>query len=182
MALLRRVARPLMAAMFVADGVQTLRNPGARVADAEPVARQITKSTGLSYDTEQLVKANAAAKVAGGLLLATGRLPRVASAVLAASLVPTTLSRNRFWETGDPARAAEQRNHLLADLAVLGGLLISAADTGGRPSLAWRARRAAKKARRSADDARHRLEDTAEALEHRVEDLVHNVGERLHVS
>jgi putative oxidoreductase len=182
MALVRQLARSLLAATFVVDGVQTLRHPAERVADAEPVARQITKVTGLSYGTEQLVRANAAAKVAGGVLLAAGKLPRTTSAVLAATLVPSTLSRNRFWETDDPSRAAEQRSRLLTDLAVLGGLLVSAMDTGGRPSLAWRARRAAKRARRSADDARHRLTDAADALEDRVEDLAHDLGDRLHVS
>jgi putative oxidoreductase len=182
MALVRRLARPLLAAMFVVDGLQTLRSPRERVADAEPVARQITKATGLTYDTEQLVKANAAAKVAGGFLLATGRMPRLASAVLASTLVPTTLSRNRFWEADDPAQAAEQRTHLLTDLAVLGGLMLSAVDTGGRPSLGWWARRAARRARRSATDAVHQIEDAADALEDRVEDVAHSVGHKLHLS
>jgi hypothetical protein len=38
--------------------------------------------------------------------------------------------------------------HFLKNLAIFGGLLIAAADTAGRPSLAWRSRHAARSARR----------------------------------
>jgi hypothetical protein len=41
--------------------------------------------------------------------------------------------------------------HFFTNAGLGGGLLIAAADTGGRPSLGWRARRAAKKATKRAE-------------------------------
>ncbi len=48
-----------------------------------------------------------------------------------------------FGPKSDPQRKAEQRRALLTDLSLLGGLIIAAADTAGKPSLGWRGRRAA---------------------------------------
>ncbi|MGN6682339.1 MAG: hypothetical protein ACTHKL_31640, partial [Streptosporangiaceae bacterium] len=45
---------------------------------------------------------------------------------------------------------SQQRIHFLKNLGLFGGLLIAAADTGGRPSLAWRSRHAMHTARREA--------------------------------
>ena len=53
-----------------------------------------------------------------------------------------------FWEAEEEADRAQQRIHFLKNLSMLGGLLITAADTAGNPSLAWRTRHAAKTARR----------------------------------
>jgi hypothetical protein len=61
--------------------------------------------------------------------------------------VPTTLAGHRFWEVQDKQERAQQRIHFLKNVAILGGLLITAADTAGRPSLAWRGRNAARAAR-----------------------------------
>jgi putative oxidoreductase len=146
MALTRMLARPLLASSFVASGVDVLRNPEAKQADAEPVASQVAESLGLPDDTVTLIKINGAVQVGAGLLLATGRLPRLAAAALAVSLVPTTLARHRFWEADDPDARAGQQVHFLKNLSALGGLILAAADTEGNPSLAWRARHAVERA------------------------------------
>ena len=41
---------------------------------------------------------------AGGALLATGRMPRLASTLLAGALVPTTYAGHPFWKETDPER------------------------------------------------------------------------------
>ena len=64
--------------------------------------------------------------------------------------MPTTLAGHRFWEEEEEGNAAQQRIHFLKNLSMFGGLLIAAADTAGKPSLAWRTRHAAKTARREA--------------------------------
>ena len=97
-----------------------------------------------------MVRINGAAQVGAGLLLATGRAPRLSSTVLAATLVPTTAAGHRFWEESDPAVRANQKIHFFKNVSMLGGLLIAAVDTEGQPGVAWRARRAAKDARREA--------------------------------
>jgi putative oxidoreductase len=149
MSVSRRLARPMLAAMFISGGLDTVRHPEAKEAKADKVAPAIARLLGLPEDTPTLVQINGAVQVVAGMLLSTGRLPRVAATVLAASLVPTTLAGHRFWEEDDPQALAAQRVHFLKNTAMLGGLILAAVDTEGRPSLGWRARRAAKRAVRS---------------------------------
>jgi propanediol dehydratase small subunit len=85
-------------------------------------------------------------QIGGGLLLATGKLPRVASAALALSVVPGSLGGHMFWSESDPARKADERRAFITDVSLIGGLIIAAVDTEGKPSLGWRGRRAAQRA------------------------------------
>ena len=156
MSLTSRVARPLLAAVFVNSGIDTLRNPGPRVAMAESLPAQVTESLPVD-DTEQLVKVNAGVQVVAGLLLALGRFPRLAAAALAGSLVPTTLAGHSFWEEDDPAARAQQQTQFLKNFGILGGLVLAMFDTEGEPSVAWRTKKAAERARRRAVEAKGSL-------------------------
>jgi gas vesicle protein len=84
-------------------------------------------------------------QIGGGLLLASGKLPRLASAALALSVVPGSLGGHTFWSESDPQRKADERRAFLTDISLIGGLIIAAVDTEGKPSLGWRGRRAAHK-------------------------------------
>jgi uncharacterized membrane protein YphA (DoxX/SURF4 family) len=151
--LLRRVARPMLAALFIQGGINALRAPEAHVEAARPVldavAPAVDKATEVAPvdhrpDDVLLVKIDAGVKIAAGTMLALGKWPRLAATALAATLVPTTLAGHRFWEETDPQRKQEQQIHFFKNVGLLGGLLIAAADTEGKPSLGWRGRRAAK--------------------------------------
>lgn len=148
MAITRKIARPMLAAMFVTGGVDAVKRPDAKVSTAEAVTEPLAGPLGLPDDTAQLVRINGAVQIGAGLMLATGRLPRLAAAALAVSLVPTTLAGHRFWEADADARAG-QRIHFLKNVSMLGGLILAATDTEGQPSLAWRARKAAQRAQQS---------------------------------
>jgi len=160
MNLIRRVARPMLAAIFVGSGIDSLRDPKPRVENAQVVTSKLAGTLGLPDNTEQMVKINAGVQVAAGLLLSTGRLPRVAALALAGSIVPTTLAGHRFWEETEPATRAEQRIHFLKNLGIFGGLLLAAVDTSGKPSLSWRAKRAVKRTRKAAKRT-HQIAGTA---------------------
>ena len=108
----------------------------------------------LPEDPKTLVRINGAAQMGAALMLATGRMPRTLGAVLAATLVPTTAAGHRFWEEKDPQKKATQRIHFFKNASMLGGLLLAAVDTEGKPGVAWRARRAAADVRREATAAR----------------------------
>ena len=95
-------------------------------------------------DDELLVRIDGGVKVVAGTMLALGKAPRLASTALAASLIPTTVAGHRFWEESDPDAKTTQQINFFKNLSLLGGLLIAAADTEGKPSLAWRGRKAAK--------------------------------------
>lgn len=157
MTITRLFARPMLASMFVVGGINSLRNASSLAAQAAPVTERLTSvaeravpQVPIPTDPATLVRINGAAQVGAGLLLATGRAPRLASTLLAASLVPSTAAYHRFWEEEDPAARANQKVHFFKNVSALGGLLIASVDTEGKPGVAWRARRAARDARREA--------------------------------
>lgn len=149
--MLRRVARPLLASAFVVDGVDTLMHPEHRVEAASTLLSRAGQSPGepgskKAADPAMLVRINAGAQIASGVLLALGRAPRAAALVLAATVVPAAVTEQDFWAEKDPERKTAKRAAFLKDVSLLGGLLIASADTGGKPSLGWRGRRAARSA------------------------------------
>jgi uncharacterized membrane protein YphA (DoxX/SURF4 family) len=157
MTIMRLLARPMLASMFVVGGIEALRNASSLAAKAAPVTDKITPlaekaapQAPIPTDPATLIRINGAAQIGAGLLLASGRAPRLSSTVLAASLVPTTAAGHRFWEEDDPATRANQRIHFFKNVSMFGGLLIASVDTEGKPGVAWRARRAARDARREA--------------------------------
>ncbi len=155
MSVVSRVSRPLLAAIFVYGGIDNLKNAKKKAQAAEPVVRGLAgRVSFIPDDPVTVVRIDAAAKVAGGAALALGVFPRLAALGLAVGLVPTTLAAHRFWEEEDPGTRAMQRVHFLKNAGLLGGLLLAAGDTGGRPSLAWRARRLPRSVRHAAHDVR----------------------------
>jgi putative oxidoreductase len=151
MPVLRALARPMVACIFVVQGYDTFRHPDKYAAAAEPIVRPLAERVSVvPAKTEEAVRINGAVQMVAGSLLALGRWPRLSALALAATLVPTTAAGHRFWEEEDESQQAQQRVHFLKNLSMLGGLLIAAADTAGSPSLAWRTRHAAKTARREA--------------------------------
>ena len=150
--LIRRIARPLLATTFIAQGVDGLRNTKELAAAAAPTldkgieALPDQVSQNVPDDTETLIRINAAFQIGGGALLATGKFPRIAALTLAGTLLPGQIGSNTFWNESDPERKTQQRKEFLTGVSLLGGLLITAVDTEGKPSLGWRGRRAANKA------------------------------------
>jgi len=160
--LVRRIARPLLASIFVSGGINALRTPEGHASAASPVAEKTARALpfNLPTDPAQLVKIDAAVKVGAGTLLALNRFPRISSILLAGSLVPTTLAAHRFWEEHEAAAKAQQQIHFFKNLGLLGGLMLAAVDTEGKPSVGWRARRAVHDL---SDATRSATEDAADA-------------------
>lgn len=152
--IVRRIARPLLAAVFVTGGIETWQDPAGRAKAAGPVIDKIREVLSLpeSVDTVTIVKVDATVKIVAGGLLAANRMPRLASLALAASLVPTTIAGHAFWAEEDPDRKVAQRTHFMKNVSLLGGLILAAVDTEGKPSVAYRARQAAGTASERASD------------------------------
>jgi len=159
--LVRRIARPLLAASFISDGADALRNPQAHVAGAAPLVQKVTETADrqlpvqLPKDAAQWVRIVGGVKAGAGVLFALGRLPRLSALLLGATAVPTALAQHRFWAAGAGADKANQTKHFLHWMGLLGGVLLAAVDTQGRPSVGYRARRAA---RRAADSTERSFE------------------------
>ena len=148
--LIRRIARPMLSAVFISRGVDALRSPKPAADATRPTLEGLSKlpdpvGTNVPSNAETVARVNAAVQIGGGLLLATGKLPRVASAALALTVVPGSLGGHTFWSESDPQRKADERRAFLTDVSLIGGLIIAAVDTEGKPSLGWRGRRAAHK-------------------------------------
>lgn len=148
--LIRRIARPMLSAVFIGRGVEALRSPQLAVDAAKPTLEGLSKlpdpvGTNVPTNAETVARIAAGVQIGGGLLLASGKLPRLASAALAFSVVPGSLGGHMFWTETDPERKADERRAFLTDVSLIGGLIIAAVDTEGKPSLGWRSRRAAQK-------------------------------------
>jgi putative oxidoreductase len=165
MTITRLIARPMLASTFVVGGINALKHAETSASRAKPVTEKMVPlaqkaAPGVPIPTDEvtLVRVNAIAQIAAAAALATGRAPRLASTVLAASLVPTTLAGHRFWEESEATARTQQKLHFFKNVSVLGGLIIASFDTEGQPGVAWRARRAAADVRREtkqlAKDAR----------------------------
>jgi uncharacterized membrane protein YphA (DoxX/SURF4 family) len=134
----------MLAALFIGGGLKQLRHPEHLADIAEPITTPVSGAVPqLPQSTTEMVKLDGAVKLGGGLLLAVGPFHRPAALALAGSLVPTTLAGHRFWEETDPRVRQEQQIHFMKNLGLLGGLLLAALDTGGRPSVPWTTRKAA---------------------------------------
>ena len=156
MTLVRLVARPMLSAMFITGGLNAVKNARPLAERARPVTDRLapaveraTKSLPFDVDPVMMVRANGVVQVAAGSMLATGRMPRLASLALAGTLVGTTLGGHRYWEETDPTTKANQRVHFFKNVSMMGGLLLAAVDTEGRPGLAWRAKHQASRAKKS---------------------------------
>src|SRR5215207_8912958 len=151
MTLLRAVPRAMLASYFVASGIKAIRDPKSLLPAAEPLADRVVPlvkqyspdqvSSVVPEDTVTLVRVFGAAQVLGGAALTTGKGRRLGALLLASTLVPSTIAKHPFWSVQDPEQRAQDRNHFLKNVSLLGGVLIASVDTEGKPSLAWRAQK-----------------------------------------
>ena len=151
MSLLRAIPRTMLASYFVAAGIKAIRDPESLVPAAEPLVdrvvplvKEYSPEPVAGYVPENavtLVRVNGITQVTGGLALATGKGRRLGALLLAGSLIPSTIAKHPFWTVQDPEARAQDRNHFLKNVSLLGGVLLAAQDTEGKPSLAWRAQR-----------------------------------------
>jgi uncharacterized membrane protein YphA (DoxX/SURF4 family) len=158
MSVVRVLARPLLSSIFIVQGAQQVRTPDLLVPSAQPVTDRLVPllkrvapakvGDRIPDSTKTLVRLNGAAQVLGGVALATGNGRRLGAIVLAGSLVPTTLAGHAFWQETDVAARANQKIQFMKNLGLLGGLLLAAVDTEGKPGVAWRTKHSAEAAKR----------------------------------
>lgn len=144
MSLSRRLARPLLASIFISSGASMIKD--------HSYVTETARGAGLS-EPELIAKAHVYGNIVGGLALATGRLPRLAALGLAANLVPTTIVGHAFWSAPEDQKMVQQIN-FMKNLSLLGGLLLAAADTGGRESIPHAVGRVSRRTAKKADKAR----------------------------
>src|SRR5699024_5262312 len=143
MSLVRRIARPLLAAPFVVEGVCTALHPGREIDvdtqafDAADSAIAKSSAPGV-LDVRTIVRSTGALAAGGGDLHATNRCPRAAAVTLLATTSVGWAGRKKVWELRGEELTQELRS-ILTDAGLLGGVLLAVVDTEGRPSLGYRA-------------------------------------------
>lgn len=158
--MIRKIARPMLASVYVLDGADTLLNTEAHVEGTDTLLKRVRSvlprryAKQLPQDPELVARAVGGTKVGAGSLLAFGKLPRLSAGTLAVLTVPTILARHAFWETQDKEEKKARRNGFITNIALLGGLAITSVDTEGKPGVKWRADKAAKDANKKIDSVR----------------------------
>ncbi|MGP6174897.1 DoxX family membrane protein [Corynebacterium sp. A21] len=179
--MIRKVARPMLASVYVLDGADTLLNTDAHVEGTEVLLKRVRSVLPRRYakrlprDPELVARAVGGSKVGAGALLALGKAPRLAASTLAILTVPTILARHAFWETQDKDEKQARRNGFITNVALLGGLAITSVDTAGKPGLKWRASKAAETANKKVHAAlptKSESEKTAENLSGTARDWI----------
>ena len=129
MKVVRTIARPLLASVFIASGLDVLANPEPRATMAKPVVDKVASVVPFApSDPLDAVRLNAGVHLGAGVLLAAGVMSRLAALALAVSMLPTTVAGHPFWEVEDPVKRSQQRTQFLKNTAILGGLLVVALD------------------------------------------------------
>lgn len=192
--MIRKIARPMLASVFVADGVDTLINQKDHLDGAREVLSKVRAVVPAQYaqlvpaDPRTAVQAVAGTKITAGTLYALGKFPRTAATALALVQVPTILARHSFWETQDPKERKARQTGFFTSIGLLGGLALATADTAGKPGLAWRAEHAGKqvnkkvqKALPTKSEAEKRtaeLQDKAAGWMEKAQEFGHDVQEK----
>lgn len=167
--MIRKLARPMLASVYIADGVNTVKNASEHANDAERVVKTIKSVLPSQYsqfipsDPATVAKINGGVKIGAASTFALGKAPRLSASLLAASTVGTLLGRNAFWDAKDSDDKARRRNGAMTNVALLGGVLLASADTEGKPGLAWRAQDAAKRANKNIQQALPTQSETEKA-------------------
>ena len=113
--MIRTGIRLLLSGIFIIGGWGAFSNPGKR---PEKVA-----AAGIPQP-EKAVVMNGAVMIFAGILLSLGIAPRLASAILIGSMIPTTIVGHPFWKD-EPGQARENNTiQFLKNLGLIGGLLM----------------------------------------------------------
>lgn len=138
MSLVRTIARPLLASSFIVAGVERIRHADQTAQNLGIVLRPIANAVP-NADEKIVARTIGGVQLVAGALLAIGKLPRFAGFLLT---VTSTVNAAAEFGAADTATAAGrhwQRNQLLKNVSLLGGVLLASVDTDGKPGLAWRA-------------------------------------------
>ncbi|GLY17949.1 DoxX family membrane protein [Kineosporia rhizophila] len=153
MTIVRRVARPLLAAPLIQSGVEVARHPGPPAEAARPVLKQVSGPLRLPEDPVMVVRAAGVVTAVAGSLLAAGRLPRLSALAIVAT-APVVQPVEPFWKEKDPQLRRDKQSTFVKTLGLIGGALLATVDTEGKPSVAYRGRKARKAAAVAIHDAR----------------------------
>lgn len=140
--LLRLLARPMLASVFVFDGLDALRNPDdhvERFKKIEPALEKLGLPPVLTSDAKLLSRLAGAVTAITATGLALGKYPRTCAAILAAVNFPITVVNNPIWVAKTDRERQDYSRGLIVGASLAGGLGMAILDNNGQPS--WKVRR-----------------------------------------
>ncbi|WP_350271217.1 DoxX family membrane protein [Brevibacterium sp. CBA3109] len=150
---IRFLARPMLAAGYISNGVDRLRRPEAAAASIGPLLNMARKQIDVPIDAPTLARATGAAQVAAGSLLAIGRFPRVSATILVGTYLLDTVGERIAADKATSKEDKQARTErTLIRTSLLGGALLASVDTAGKPGLWWRTQHAAEDLWSSVED------------------------------
>ncbi|PZP16545.1 MAG: hypothetical protein DI611_05630 [Brachybacterium faecium] len=168
MSLVRRIARPLLAAPFILEGIRTASQP-EREIDVYPQAFEAVDSalaktsTPDFLDARTIIRASGAVAAGAGIMYASNRCPRLAAATLLVTTSVGWAGRKRIWELSGEERMQELQS-ILTDAGLLGGVLLAVVDHDGRPSMGYRVEKFVERSKKNAEAKQRELEKKADKL------------------
>lgn len=183
MALVRRIARPLLAAPFVMEGVRTALNPERPLVGFPEAFSAVDSAVAGSpipsfIDARLLMRLTGALAAGAGVAYATNRAPRAAAVVMLATTTVGWAGRKKIWELKGEERLEEIRS-LLGDAGLLGGLLLAAVDHDGRPSFGYQVNQFVERSQKNAAKRQRELEKKAHKLGKSARGTVKDVQKKL---
>ncbi|MER0090481.1 MULTISPECIES: DoxX family protein [unclassified Corynebacterium] len=184
--MIRKFARPMLASVFVWEGVDDLRNASEHTKETEGFLKTLRKFVPSGYknlipnDPELATRALGGAKIGAGTTLALGKAPRTSAAVLAAATLPNLVGKNNFWAADNKKDKEDRRNGFITNTALLGALFITTQDTEGKPSLRWRAQKAGERTNKKIQQAlptKSESQEKREELSARANELSNKAGD-----
>jgi len=172
MSLIRRIARPLIAAPFILEGVRTALHPEREIDVAPAAFGQVDKalantSVPKAVDARAIVRGAGVVAAGAGIMYATNRAPRLSAALLLVTTSVGIANRKKVWELRGEERVQEIQS-ILTDAGLLGGVLLAVADTDGNPSVGYRVNRLVERGQKSAAKKQRELEKSAGKLGRKV--------------
>lgn len=165
MSIIRSIARPLLAAPFILEGVRTAMRPEREIDVAPAAFAQVDKTLKASsvpavIDARNIVRGAGAIAAGAGLLYATNRAPRLSAGLLLVTTSVGIANRKRVWELRGEERMQEIQA-ILTDAGLLGGVLLAVVDTDGSPSVGYRVGKLVERGQKSAVKKQRELERAA---------------------
>lgn len=176
MSIVRRIARPLLATGYVANGVESFRSSSSAAQHLAPAASAVTKAfpqAGPALRNPAMVAQGlAAAQVGAAVLFGLGRMPRLSAGVLVTTTALNAYADYRAAEASTAEQKAARRSTAFKNASLVGAVMLAAVDTEGSPSLLWRAEHLAGDVRKNASklgkDTHKQVAKAEKALQHAV--------------
>lgn len=121
------LGRLLLGALFVVSGVRKILAWPGPLASMQSVGLPAMEIAGYPL-VQILLVATIVIEIVGGLMLVTGLGAKPAAVVLALFTLAAGVLFHNFWTLTDAMQYSNQLNHFLKNVAIIGGLLVVAAQ------------------------------------------------------